>query len=74
MHKLCQKLQCPLIELEDPPHPAMLNSDLVTGLDHPREFPGREEVREGEPDDLVLYMERHAHCNGDLPRVWGRVR
>jgi hypothetical protein len=51
------------MELEDPPNPAMINGDLITGLDNPREFSGREGVREGEADDLGLHMERHAHFN-----------
>jgi len=35
----------------------------LTGLDDACEFPGREGVREREPDDLVLHMGRHALVN-----------
>ena len=49
------------MELEDPPNPAMIDGDCITGLDDACEFPGREGVREREPDDLVLHMGWHAH-------------
>src|SRR5262245_37240912 len=49
-----------LMQIKDPPNPAMIKRDLVTGLDNPRQFPGGEGVRESEPHDLVLHMERDA--------------
>jgi hypothetical protein len=52
-----------LMQLKDPPNPAMIKSDLVTGLDNPRQFSGGEGVREGEPHDLMLHMERDAHVD-----------
>jgi hypothetical protein len=51
------------MEIEDPPNPAMINGEFITGLDNPREFSSREGVREGEADDLVLHMKWHAHFN-----------
>ena len=52
-----------MVELEDPPDPAMIDGHLLAGLDNPREFSGREGMREGEPDDLVLHMGRHARVD-----------
>src|SRR5262245_27783007 len=43
-----------------------------TGLDNPREFPGREGVREGEPDDLGLPMERYTYCNRGFAACMGQ--
>ena len=47
-----------LMQLEDPPNPAMIDGECITGLDNPREFSGGEGMRESEPHDLLLYMER----------------
>jgi hypothetical protein len=47
--------------IKDPPNPAMIQRELVTGLDNPRQFPSGEGVRECEPHDLVLHMQRDAH-------------
>ena len=52
-----------LMQIKDPSDSAMINDDGVTGLDDACEFPGREGVREREPDDLVLHMGRHALVN-----------
>ena len=38
------------MEIEDPPNPAMIDGDRITGLDDAGEFPGREGVREREPE------------------------
>jgi hypothetical protein len=50
-----------LMQIQDPPNSAMIDGDGVTGLDNPRQFPGGEGVREREPHDLVLHMERDTH-------------
>jgi hypothetical protein len=50
-----------LMQLEDPPNPTMVDGEVITGLDNPREFPSGEGVREREPHDLVLHMERNPH-------------
>jgi hypothetical protein len=46
------------MQLEDPPNPTMIDGNVVTGLDDPGEFSGGERVREGKPDDLLLYVGR----------------
>jgi hypothetical protein len=61
-----------LMQLEDSPNPAMIDGDVVTGLDEPGEFPGGEGMREGEPDDLLLYMGRHTYFDGGLPTRVGQ--
>jgi hypothetical protein len=58
-----QHLRGQLMQIEDPPNPTMINGKFVTGLDNPCEFPGGEGVREREPHDLVLHMERDAHVD-----------
>ena len=67
-----QHLGRQLVELEDPPDPAMIDGYLIAGLDNPREFPGREGVREGEPDDLVLHMERYTYFNRGFAACMGQ--
>ena len=44
-------------------HRKSQDGDRITGLDDACEFPGREGVREREPDDLVLHMGRHARVD-----------
>jgi hypothetical protein len=48
-----------LMQLKDPPNPAMIDGDFVTGLDNPCECPSGEGVRKSEPNDLGLHMERY---------------
>jgi hypothetical protein len=60
------------MQLEDSPNPAMIDGDVITGLDEPGEFPGGEGMREGEPDDLLLYMGRHTYFDGGLPTRVGQ--
>src|SRR5262245_24157939 len=45
----------------------MIEREIVTGLNNPREFSSGEGMREREPHDLVLHMERDAHVD----RGWG---
>ena len=59
------------MQLEDPPNPAMIDGEGITGLDNPREFPGGEGMRESEPHDLVLYMERYAYVERRLAAWMG---
>jgi hypothetical protein len=49
-----------LMQIENPPHPTMIDGKFVTGLDNSREFPSGEGVRESEPHDLGLHMEGYA--------------
>jgi len=56
-----QHLRGELMQIKDPSNPTMINGEGITGLDHPRHFPGGEGVCEREPHDLVLHMERDAY-------------
>jgi hypothetical protein len=62
-----QHLRGQLMQSENPPDAAMISGALVAGLDDPRECTGGARVGEGEADDLVLDMERHAHFGRGLP-------
>jgi hypothetical protein len=55
------------MQSEHPPNPPMIQGEIVTGLNNPREFSSGEGVREREPHDLVLHMEWDAHVD----RGWG---
>ena len=55
------------MQSEHPPNSTMIEGEIVTGLNNPREFSRGEGVREREPHDLVLHMERDAHVD----RGWG---
>ena len=61
-----------LMQIEDPPNPTMIDGEFVTGLDNPREFPRGEGVRESEPHDLVLYMERYTYFNRGFAACMGQ--
>ena len=52
------------MQIEDVPDPAMIDGDLVTGLDDACQFTGGEGVRKGETDDLLLDMHRHTGFDG----------
>jgi hypothetical protein len=55
-----QHLGGELMQIKNPSNSTMVNSEGITGLDNPRQFPGGEGVRERQPHDLVLHMEWYA--------------
>jgi hypothetical protein len=67
-----QYLRGQLMQIKDPSDSAMINDDVVTGLDDACEFPGGEGMREGKTDDLLLHMGRHAFFDGGLPTGMGQ--
>lgn len=60
------------MEIEDTPDAAMIDDDLVARLDNPCEFPRSEWMGEGQTDDLLLDVRRHARFDGRLAAGMGK--
>jgi hypothetical protein len=67
-----QYLRGQLMQIKDPSDSAMINDEVVTGLDDACEFPGSEGMRQGKADDLLLHMGRHAFFDGGFPTGMGQ--